>query len=159
RSYLHAAVFTRAFAALEVRDRESWRFRGGPRVGDGTIDLSPLGRPSAPARQPTAFSGAQPPPEDPKVLFVEDFLTAAAFEIALSRRGRLIGDVGWLVSGGADSIARASLPLSRGPRLHAAVTFQQSRLDELDVDISAFDTRYSNDRRASAAGAMFDWRR
>jgi hypothetical protein len=51
--------------------------------------------------------------------------------------------------------------------LHAAVAFQQSRLDELDVDISAFDTRYSNDpscssyirRRASAAGAMFDWRR
>jgi len=159
RSYLHAAVFTRAFAALEVRDRESWRFRVRQSVGYGTIDLSPLGRLSAAAVQPTAFPGAQPPPEDQRFLLLEDFETTAAFEIALSRRGRLIGDVGWLVSGGADSIARASLPLSRGPRLHAAVTFQQSRLDELDVDISAFDTRYSNDRRASAAGAMFDWRR
>src|SRR5215475_2242401 len=38
-----AQVFTRAFAALEVRDREAWRFRVRQRVGYGTIDLSPLG--------------------------------------------------------------------------------------------------------------------
>ena len=166
-----ARAFTRAFAAVEVRDRESWRFRVRQSVGYGTIDLSPLGSLSAAAVQATAFPGAQPPP-DKRFVLVGESETTAALEIALSRRGRLIGDVGWLVSGGADSTARCYLPLSRGPRLHAAVAFQQSRLDELDVDISAFDTRYSNDpsfcssysaipyrRRASAAGAMFDWRR
>jgi hypothetical protein len=154
-----AQVFTRAFAALEVRDREAWRFRVRQRVGYGTIDLSPLGSLSAAAVQPTAFPGAQPPPTNKRFVLLGESETTAALEIAVSRRGRLIGDVGWLVSGGADSSARSVLPLSRGPRLHAAVTFQQSRLDELDVDISAFDTRYSNGLRASVAGAMFDWRR
>src|SRR5215813_6959445 len=42
-----ARAFTRAFAALEVRDRESWRFRVRQGVGYGTVDLSPLGSLSA----------------------------------------------------------------------------------------------------------------
>src|SRR5262249_53784549 len=66
-----AQVFTRAFAALEVRDREAWRFRVRQRVGYGTIDLSPLGSLPAAAVQPTAFPGAQPPPARRFVLLGE----------------------------------------------------------------------------------------
>jgi len=48
-----ARAFTRAFAAVEVRDRESWRFRVRQSVGYGTIDLSPLGC----SRAGNGFSG------------------------------------------------------------------------------------------------------
>jgi len=41
----------------------------------------------------------------------------------------------------------------------ARLGFQVTRLDELEADVSGFDSRYSNGRRASGAAATLRWKR
>jgi hypothetical protein len=148
-------VFGRAFAALEVRDRATYRVRLRQDLGYGTMDLSPLaGLPAAGPGPPPP--GAQPPPAMPIVL-LEESTTAGSVEVALSHRTRLATDAAWLVSGGADAASRNSVPLAHGARLRAQLSHLLTHLEELGAELSGLDTRYSNGNRVSVAIALLGW--
>ncbi len=148
-------VFTRAHAAVELRDRAMLRVQLRQDLAYGSIDLSPLaGLPVAgPGPVPP---GAQPPPATP-IVRLEESTTSAAVQIGLSRRTRLSTDAAWQVSGGADQASRNSVPLVHGGRLRAQLSHSLTRVDQLDGELSGFDSRYSNGRRVSVGNALIGW--
>ena len=70
---------------------------------------------------------------------------------------RFVGSGAWVISGGADATARASLPLSRGPQLRARLDWSATPLDLIRVAVEAFDYRYSNGNRASIVSLTSGW--
>jgi hypothetical protein len=148
-------AFVRARTAVELRGRDVWRVLLRQDGAYGSIDLRPLAGlpPQAPGPP-----NVQIPPAAPLIL-LEESISSASLERALSLRTQFSGEAAWQISGGADAASRASLPLSRGPRVRAQLSFEATRLDGIDGALSAFDTRYSNGRRASAAALTAAWRR
>jgi hypothetical protein len=148
-------VFARAHAAMELRDRATLRLQLRQDLAYGSIDLSPLAGVPVTAPGPVP-PGAQPPPATP-IVKLEESTTSAALQTGLSRRTRLSIDGAWQVSGGADQASRNSVPLARGGRLRVQLSHSLTRVDQLDGELSGFDSRYSNGRRVSVANALIGW--
>jgi hypothetical protein len=142
-------IFVRGFAEAELRLRESAHVRLRQALGYGSLDLSPV----------ATVSGRGPvqPPAATEFVSIEESTTTLLFDVAGSRRFRLSGSAAWLVNGGADAQARATLPLSRGPLVRGAAEWTATRTDTLRLNLEGFDYRYSNGQRASVAGASFGW--
>jgi hypothetical protein len=150
-------LFVRGFgeAELYLGRRASVRIRQA--LGYGSVDLSPV----ATAAAPVAGTAPVQPPAGSRFVNIEESNTSLEIDAAASRRVRLSGATRWIVSGGADADARASLPLSRGPALRANLDWAASRLDTLGLQLAASDQRYDNEQRqrASVASLTAAWRR
>jgi hypothetical protein len=143
-------LFVRGFAEAELRFRPGALLRLRQAGGFGSVDLSPVA--------PGAGPGPVQPPPGSRFVSVQESTTSLELDIAASRRLRLVGSAAWLVSGGSDARARASLPLSRGPLLRASSEWAATRLDTLRLTLQAFDYRYSTGRRSSVASFEAGWR-
>lgn len=143
-------LFVRGFAEAELRFRPGARARLRQAGGFGSVDLSPVA--------PGAGPGPVQPPAGSRFVSVQESTTSLEVDIAASRRLRLAGSAAWLVSGGSDAQARASLPLSRGPLLRASSEWAATRTGTLRLALQAFDYRYSTGRRSSVASFEAGWR-
>jgi hypothetical protein len=88
---------------------------------------------------------------------VEESTTSLQVDVAASRRLRVTGSAAWLVSGGADALARISLPLSRGPLVRGSAEWAATHTDTLRLTLEGFDYRYSNGQRASVGSLTAGW--
>jgi len=147
-------LFLRGFGEADLRLGGRGWARLRQALGYGMVDLSPLSTlaPSGPV------PGTVQPPPASRFVSVEESTTTLELEYAASRRLRLASSAAWVVSGGADAVARDALPLARGPLLRANLDWAATRLDTLGVELSALDYRYSNGRRASVASLTGTWR-
>jgi hypothetical protein len=131
------------------------RFRAGAwarlrqAAGFGSVDLSPVA--------PGAAPGPVQPPPGSRFVSVQESTTSLELDVAASRRLRFVGSAAWLISGGSDAEARASLPLFRGPLLRASSEWAATRLDTLRLTLQAFDYRYSNGQRSSVGSFSAGW--
>jgi hypothetical protein len=141
-------------AALRLSAGSWLRLR--QRLGYGVMDLSPLSAPAS-STPPPVTAPVQPPPGS-RFLTVQESSTSLDLDLAVARRLKLEGSVGWNVSGGADAASRAELPLSRGPRVRASGEWAATPLDSVRGEINAVDATYSNGRRASVGTLTGGWR-
>ncbi len=147
-------LFVRGFGEADLRLGGRGWARLRQALGYGTVDLSPLSTlaPSGPV------PGAVQPPPASRFVSVQESTTTLELEYAASRRLRLASSAAWVVSGGVDAVARDALPLSRGPLFRANLDWAATRLDNLGMELSALDYRYSNGRRASVGSLTAAWR-
>src|ERR1700730_4458795 len=144
-------LFARGFGAAELRLRNGAWVRVRQALGYGSLELSALG--------PVGARGPRQPPPGTRFVSVQESTPSLELDAIATRRLRIAGSAAWLVTGGANADARAAFPLSRRPLLRASSDWSAARLDTLRLQLEAFDYRYSNDRRASAASLAAGWRR
>jgi hypothetical protein len=128
--------------------------RAVQRGGYGTVDLSGL-TPAA-----AAEPGAPPPvPSAPAARFatVQESNSSLELNVLADRRTTVTARAGWTVSGGADAASRTALPLARGPSGRAQLEWAASEVDLLRLDVSGFETTFSNGLSAAVAGATAGW--
>ena len=148
-------VLVRGFAEAGLRLDRGW-LRVRQRLGYGQVDLSPLAATTALAPG-EVLQPVQPPPAS-RFVSVQESNTAVELDLAASNRLRFTSQAAWAVTGGANAIARETLPLARGPQARAALEWRATRLDTVRSELTGSDTRYSNGRRASVAGLTTGWR-
>jgi hypothetical protein len=149
-------LFVRGFGEAELRFGRRGSVRVRQALGYGSVDLSPV---AAAVVAPAGPLPVQPPPGS-RFVSIEESNTSVELEAKASRRLRVAGSAAWVVSGGADAEARASLPLSRGPAMRAHLDWRATRLDTLGFELAASDQRYSNEQhqRATVASLTAVWR-
>ena len=149
-------LFARGYLELDVRIGHTGALRLRERGGYGTVDLSPVGLAAA-IPPGTPLPPVQAPPAR-RFVSVQESNTAVELEMMATRRLRVLGSAAWNVSGGVDSEASQTLPLSRGPQAHALVEWAATRLDTLRAEGAASDTRYANGQRVTIGTLTGGWR-
>ncbi|XXF78066.1 hypothetical protein P2318_34230 [Myxococcaceae bacterium GXIMD 01537] len=91
------------------------------------------------------------------VHFASSKTTLGAEATGLHPRLRLSGSVGYLLSGGLDGEARATMPLQRGPRARLDGRWNLSRMDSLTTAATLADSSFSSGARATLVQLDETW--
>jgi hypothetical protein len=125
--------------------------------GYGLNYFSPLGG-TAGATAPGTPEPLQPLPAVLFAQYVSSYSTAST-SLELSHLWHLYASASYVVSGGADSTAQLEIPLQRGPRADASVSYAVSRLDSWVSSVSALHSNFTSGQSASMAQLVETWQR
>ena len=122
----------------------------------GRNDYSPLVS-STPLSGPAAPRITDPRLPTKALLSIVDSDSSISGEQALSRRFKIHGTLGYVLSGGADSIAQQYIPLMRGGRGSAGADWLATPSDRLNLGISGWYSKFTNGSRATLTTITAGW--